>query len=125
MPEAGLRLDYSPAQRHTFFLDVAATEFGDEIEQSPLAEQPRQIRISAGYLFASESQASRTHSRSLPGICSRADASSLVPASDASPHRPARTAATGSICPTWRGENPAGTGWACSLPAWPPRLSCC
>lgn len=49
--EAGLRLDYSPAQRHTFFLDVAATEFGDEIKQSPLVDQSRQTRISAGYLF--------------------------------------------------------------------------
>lgn len=49
--EAGLRLDYSPAQRHTFFLDIAATEFGDEIKQSPLVEQSRQTRVSAGYLF--------------------------------------------------------------------------
>lgn len=49
--EAGLRFDYSPAERHTFFLDVAATEFGDEIKQSPLVEQSRQTRISTGYLF--------------------------------------------------------------------------
>lgn len=49
--EAGLRLDYSPSQRHTFFLDVAATDFGEEIEQSPLVEKSRQTRVSAGYLF--------------------------------------------------------------------------
>lgn len=49
--EAGLRLDYSPTQRHSFFVDVAATEFGDEIKQSPLVDQSRSTRISAGYLF--------------------------------------------------------------------------
>lgn len=49
--EAGLRLDYSPGQRHTIFLDVATTELGDEIEESPLVERSRHTRISAGYLF--------------------------------------------------------------------------
>lgn len=49
--EAGLRLDYSPAQRHTFFLDVGTVSLGDEIKQSPLVERSAQTRISAGYLF--------------------------------------------------------------------------
>ncbi len=49
--EAGLRLDYSPAERHSLFLDVAATEFGDEIKESPLVERSRQTRVSVGYLF--------------------------------------------------------------------------
>ncbi|MDL5366565.1 MipA/OmpV family protein [Xanthomonas sp. NCPPB 2654] len=49
--ELGLRLDYSPAERHTFFVDVAGTQFGDGIKDSPLLEQSRQTRISAGYLF--------------------------------------------------------------------------
>lgn len=49
--EVGLRLDYSPAERHTFFLDVAGTQFGDGIKDSPLVEQSRQTRLSAGYLF--------------------------------------------------------------------------
>ena len=49
--EAGVRLDYSPAQRHTFFLDVGTVSLGDEIKQSPLVERSAQTRISAGYLF--------------------------------------------------------------------------
>lgn len=49
--EVGLRLDYSPAERHTFFVDVAGTGFGDGIKESPLVEKSRQTRISAGYLF--------------------------------------------------------------------------
>lgn len=49
--EAGIRLDYSPAQRHTFFLDVGTVSLGDEIKQSPLVERSAQTRISAGYLF--------------------------------------------------------------------------
>lgn len=49
--EAGFRFDYSPSPRHSLFLDVAATELGDEIEQSPLVERSRQTRISTGYLF--------------------------------------------------------------------------
>lgn len=49
--EAGIRLDYSPAQRHTFFLDVGTVSLGDEIKQSPLVERSTQTRISAGYLF--------------------------------------------------------------------------
>lgn len=49
--EAGIRFDYSPAQRHTFFLDVGTVSLGDEIKQSPLVERSAQTRISAGYLF--------------------------------------------------------------------------
>lgn len=49
--EAGVRLDYSPSRKHTFFVDVNAVSFGDEIKNSPLVERSEQARVMAGYLF--------------------------------------------------------------------------
>ena len=49
--EAGVRLDYSPSRKHTFFVDVSAVSFGDEIRNSPLVERSGQARVTAGYLF--------------------------------------------------------------------------
>jgi outer membrane protein len=49
--EAGIRLDYSPSRKHTFFVDVSAVSLGDEIKNSPLVERSSQSRVTAGYLF--------------------------------------------------------------------------
>lgn len=49
--EAGLRVDYSPGARHTFFLDASAVKLGSAIKDSPLTGKSEQLRLTAGYLF--------------------------------------------------------------------------
>ncbi|WP_447593727.1 MipA/OmpV family protein [Stenotrophomonas rhizophila] len=49
--EAGLRIDYSPGARHTFFLDASAVKLGSAIKDSPLTGKSDQVRVTAGYLF--------------------------------------------------------------------------
>jgi outer membrane protein len=49
--EAGVRLDYSFARRHTVFFDARATRFGSAIKDSPLVDQPGQTGVSLGYIY--------------------------------------------------------------------------
>jgi outer membrane protein len=49
--EVGLRLDYSPGARHTFFVDASAGKLGGAIKDSPLIGKSEQVRVTAGYLF--------------------------------------------------------------------------
>lgn len=49
--EAGVRLDYSFAGRHTVFLDVRATRFGTAIKDSPLIDESAQTGVSLGYIY--------------------------------------------------------------------------
>lgn len=49
--EAGVRLDYSFARRHTMFLDVRTTQFGSAIKHSPLVDQSGQTGVSLGYIY--------------------------------------------------------------------------
>jgi outer membrane protein len=49
--EAGVRLDYTVARRHTVFLDMRATRFGSAIKDSPLVDQPGQAGASLGYIY--------------------------------------------------------------------------
>lgn len=49
--DVGLRLDYSPAARHTLFLDVSAKRFGSSIKDSPLVEKETQTTVGLGYLY--------------------------------------------------------------------------
>lgn len=49
--DVGLRLDYSPAARHTLFLDVSAKRFGSSIKDSPIVEKATQTTVGLGYLY--------------------------------------------------------------------------
>jgi outer membrane protein len=49
--DAGLRLDYTFARRHTVFVDVRATRFGNTIKDSPLMEKSSQTGASLGYIY--------------------------------------------------------------------------
>lgn len=49
--EGGLRADYSFGRRHTVFMDVAVTTFGDAIKDSPLVDGSDQVRTSIGYVY--------------------------------------------------------------------------
>ncbi|MVT05945.1 hypothetical protein CD006_25660 [Enterobacter sp. 10-1] len=49
--EAGVRLDYTLARRHTLFLDASATRFGSAIKDSPLVDSSSQTMVSVGYLY--------------------------------------------------------------------------
>ena len=47
----GIRLDYSPAEHHTLFLDAAHTRYGSGIKDSPVVDRAHQRSISVGYLY--------------------------------------------------------------------------
>lgn len=49
--DVGLRLDYSPAARHTLFLDVSGRRFGSSIKDSPIVEKATQTTVGLGYLY--------------------------------------------------------------------------
>ncbi|KAA8995872.1 MULTISPECIES: MipA/OmpV family protein [Pectobacteriaceae] len=49
--EAGVRMDYTLARRHTLFLDASATRFGSAIKDSPLVDSSSQTMVSVGYLY--------------------------------------------------------------------------
>jgi outer membrane protein len=49
--DVGLRLEYSPATRHSLFLDVSAKRFGGSIKDSPLVERVTQSFVGFGYLY--------------------------------------------------------------------------
>lgn len=47
----GLRVDYTPAQHHTLFLDLGASRFGSTVKDSPLVDKPNQSSIGLGYIY--------------------------------------------------------------------------
>ncbi|MEM4986190.1 MipA/OmpV family protein [Collimonas sp. H4R21] len=49
--EAGVRLDYSIARRHTVFFDVRSSRFGSAIKDSPLVDQSSETGVSLGYIY--------------------------------------------------------------------------
>jgi len=49
--EVGLRMDYSPSQKHSLFVDVGTTQFGKGIKDSTLVDRTGQATVSAGYLY--------------------------------------------------------------------------
>lgn len=48
---AGLRMDYTPANHHTLFADVGATRFGNTVRNSPLVDKAQQVTIALGYVY--------------------------------------------------------------------------
>lgn len=46
----GLRVDYRPAARHALFLDLSATRFGSEIEDSPIVDRSTSSAVFLGYV---------------------------------------------------------------------------
>lgn len=49
--EGGLRADYTFARKHTVFMDVSVTGYGDAIKDSPLVDGSNQTRTSIGYVY--------------------------------------------------------------------------
>lgn len=49
--QGGLRVDYTHARHHSFFLDLSVTRFGSTIKDSPLVDQSSQALIGLGYLY--------------------------------------------------------------------------
>ncbi|KAF1018364.1 MAG: MltA-interacting protein [Paracidovorax wautersii] len=49
--QAGLRVDYTLARQHTFFVDFNATRLGSAIKDSPLIDKSTQTGVGVGYLY--------------------------------------------------------------------------
>jgi outer membrane protein len=48
--EAGLRVDYTFAQRHVVYVDASVNALPDEIRQSPIVGRSNMSRVALGYM---------------------------------------------------------------------------